>query len=244
MKMGYRTTGWTVDPLARYLADRYDCPISPRILRMFPPLRYVWAWRGQQAEVPITGENAKRVLFGSINLRTGHRILLRRKRARQEDFQAFLRELRRRYRNRPIWLLLDQAGCHLAAKSQALAAELNIELVWLPKQSPQLNGMDHLWKEVKKNVSANRQYRTIDGHARQAGGLDLRLSPRRPCARRASCRRSSGCGTCDRTFGYLYKMTRNGGLQPYAPIGCGRQPYSWRSAQGFAVEADVRGTWR
>lgn len=148
------------------------------ILRMFPPLRYTWAWRGQQADVLITGQNAKRVLFGSIDLRTGHRVLLRRRQARQEDFQAFLRELRRRYGNRPIWLLLDQAGCHWAAKSRALAAKWNIELVWLPKQSPQLNGMDHLWKGVKKNVSANRQYRTIDGHARQAEDWILRLSPR------------------------------------------------------------------
>jgi transposase len=148
------------------------------ILRMFPPLRCVWAWRGQQADVPVTGENAKRVLFGAINVWTGHRILLRRKQVRQEDFQAFLRELRRRYRDRPIWLLLDRAGCQVAAKSQALAARLNIELVWLPKQSPQLNGMDHLWKEVKKNVSANRQYRTIDEHVQQAEEWIRNLSPR------------------------------------------------------------------
>lgn len=33
MRMGYRTTGWTVDLLARHLADRYDCPISARTLR-------------------------------------------------------------------------------------------------------------------------------------------------------------------------------------------------------------------
>lgn len=148
------------------------------ILRMFPPLRHVWAWRGEQADVPITGENAKRVLFGAINLRTGHRILLRRNRVRQQDFQAFLRDLRRRYRDRPIWLLLDQAGCQKAAKSQVLAARLNIQLVWLPKQSPQLNGMDHLWREIKKNVSANRQYRTIDEHARQVEEWILGLSPR------------------------------------------------------------------
>jgi hypothetical protein len=71
-------------------------------LRWFPPLRGMWARRGEQAEVRITGQNAKRVLFGTINPRTGHRITLRRPRMRQADFQEFLRLLRRRYGGRPL----------------------------------------------------------------------------------------------------------------------------------------------
>jgi hypothetical protein len=137
------------------------------ILRMYPPLRHAWSWRGQQKLVRITGENARRVLFGAINLRTGHRVLLRRKRATQADFQAFLRELHRRYPGRVLWLLLDRAGCQTAPNSQRLAEQLKMVRVWLPKQTPKLNAMDHLWREGKRNVSANRQYRSIDGHARR-----------------------------------------------------------------------------
>ena len=48
--------------------------------------------------MPITGANAKRVLFGAINLHTGHRVVLVRRHAGQLDVQAFLVELRRRYR--------------------------------------------------------------------------------------------------------------------------------------------------
>jgi len=33
MRMGYATTGWTVDLLARHLADRYSCPVGARTLR-------------------------------------------------------------------------------------------------------------------------------------------------------------------------------------------------------------------
>jgi hypothetical protein len=40
------------------------------LLRLFPPLRATWALTGTQAVVPITGANAKRVLFGAIDLRT------------------------------------------------------------------------------------------------------------------------------------------------------------------------------
>jgi hypothetical protein len=147
-------------------------------LRWFPPLRCQWAHRGEQAKVRITGQNAKRVLFGTINPRTGHRVVLRRGRSRQEDFQAFLRLLRRRYGSRPIYLLLDRAPCHEAVKSQKLASRLGIVLVWLPKQCSELNAMDHLWRFVKKNVSANWQWATVDEHAEQAERWVLGLSDR------------------------------------------------------------------
>ena len=68
------------------------------LLRLFPPLRAAWARKGTQTTVPITGANAKRVLFGAINLRTAHRVVLIRPRAGAADAQAFLCELRRRYR--------------------------------------------------------------------------------------------------------------------------------------------------
>jgi len=124
--------------------------LDATILRLFPPLRFAWAFRGAQAEVRISGRNAKRVLFGVINPRTGHRLVLRRFGMRQEDFQAFLRYLRRHYPGRPLWLLLDRAPCHEAIKSQRLAEALGIKLLWLPKQCSELNAMDQLWKELKR----------------------------------------------------------------------------------------------
>lgn len=146
------------------------------ILRWFPPLRYAWAFRGEQAQVKITGQNARRVLFGAINPRTGHRLVLRRFRHRQEDFQAFLRYLRRHYPGRPIWLLLDKASCHQAIRSQQLAVRLKVVLLWLPKQCPELNPQDHLWKELDRLITANRQFRTIDGEADYAEHWFLSLT--------------------------------------------------------------------
>jgi hypothetical protein len=148
------------------------------ILRLFPPLRAAWAPRGEQAMVRITGANARRVLFGAVNPRTGHRLVLRRQAMRQPDFQAFLFYLRDCYPGRQIWLLLDQASCHIAPASQALATELDIVLVWLPKQCAELNAMDHLWRELKGHIAANRQYANIDEHADSAEHWLLGLTPR------------------------------------------------------------------
>jgi hypothetical protein len=136
-------------------------------LRLFPPLRAGWALRGQPAPVPIGGGNAKRVLFGALNLETGHRLLLARKRGRGEDFRAFLEEVHRCYWGRYVALLLDEDSSHTAAASLEKAAALKVELLWLPKRSPHLNPMDHLWRHGKEVIMANHQYGSIDEQVAQ-----------------------------------------------------------------------------
>ncbi len=135
------------------------------ILRLFPVLRRAWSLRGEQAVVPITGNNANRVRFGALTPRTGHRSVFRCLNMRQESFPAFLRLLRHAYPGRAIWLRLAGAPCPIAPKSQALAATLKIKLVWRPKQCSELNAMDHLWRALKAQISANYQFKSIDEHA-------------------------------------------------------------------------------
>lgn len=153
------------------------------ILRLFPVLRRAWSLSGEPATVGITGRNAKSVLLATINLRTGHRIAMRWPNMRQEGFQAFLRLLRHSYRGRPIWLLLDQASAHTAPRIQSLAEVLAITLVWLPVQCSELNAMDHLWKEVKSDISANYQFSSIDEHASYAQNYIMNLSNKKALLR-------------------------------------------------------------
>ncbi len=85
-------------------------------VRLFPPLRAGWAKRGEPVRVWLSGRNALRVIFGAINLRTGHRVLLCRERQYAADFCAFLDELHRRYRDHPLALLLDADSSHNGAR--------------------------------------------------------------------------------------------------------------------------------
>jgi transposase len=114
--------------------------------------------------VPLSGRNARRVVFGCMNLRTGTRLFLVRQRQRAGDFQAFLEQLHWHYRGRHVALLLDEDPSHTAAGSRRAAERAGTELLWLPKRAPKLNPMDHLWGHGKDEVSANKQYETIDDH--------------------------------------------------------------------------------
>jgi hypothetical protein len=147
------------------------------VLRLFPVLRRAWTLCGEQGKVAISGRNAKRVLFGTINPRTGHRILMRAPNMRQEHFQVFLRLLRRSYPGRQIWMLLDEAPGHIAARSETLADQLDIALIWLPKQCSELNAMDQLWRDLKSQISANYQFADIDEHAAFAERWVKSLTP-------------------------------------------------------------------
>ena len=154
------------------------------ILRELPPLRACWAKRGERAVVPITGNNARRCIFGVLNPRTGKRLFCIRRRNRGEDFRAFLHQVRARYKRWPICMILDQASSHTAKITQAEAEALRIELAWLPTACPELNPNELLWKSGKQNVSANRTFATVDQQARAFVEYLLALTP--AAARKAS----------------------------------------------------------
>jgi len=62
------------------------------------------------------------------------------------------------YRNTPITLILDNARYQKCALVTEMAASLNIELLYLPPYSPNLNLIERLWKFVKKKCLYSKYY--------------------------------------------------------------------------------------
>jgi hypothetical protein len=131
-------------------------------LLLFPPLRACWSPKGHPKRVVLCGRNARRTVFGALNLRTGRRLFLPRQHQRAGDFQAFLGEVHSSYRGWHVALLLDEDPSHTAKGSVRLAEGFDIDLLWLPKRCPKLNPMDTLWGQGKDVISADKQYATID----------------------------------------------------------------------------------
>src|SRR5215210_1918644 len=69
-----------------------------------------------------------------------------------------LRKLSARYPGPPLTLVLDNARYQRCEPVRLLAAELRIELLYLPTYSPNLNLIERLWKFVKKAVLSCRYY--------------------------------------------------------------------------------------
>ena len=61
----------------------------------------------------------------------------------------------------PITLVMDNAAYQKCNMVQALAAQLKIELLFLPAYSPNLNLIERLWKFVKKTVLYSQYYATF-----------------------------------------------------------------------------------
>ena len=57
-------------------------------------------------------------------------------------------------------MILDQAGYHKTTSVLEAAEALNIELVFLPPYSPNLNPIERLWKIMNKHARNNRFFET------------------------------------------------------------------------------------
>lgn len=143
-----------------------------------PPLRAAWSKIGEQAEVPITGNRDKRVLWGTLNPATGEILLSWSLKWNKIAFQEFLRRIRSHWRGWNIVLFLDKGSPHTAQRSRKLAEELGIELRWLPTACPELNPLEGLWRCGKKEVLANAPTLSMDASLAELCEWILSLSPR------------------------------------------------------------------
>ncbi|HZC02974.1 MAG TPA: transposase [Gammaproteobacteria bacterium] len=167
--------------LKRGLATRKRTVIlmlDETIITETPPLYACYGHIGEQVCVPITGNHARRILHGVLNVQNGEVLLLITEEWVQETHQAFLIMIRSHWRGWNIVLFEDRGSPHTAGESLRLAGELHIKLRFLPKATPELNAMDHLWRHVKGRGLANRATQSIDESADSACRYILDMSRR------------------------------------------------------------------
>jgi hypothetical protein len=152
--------------------------LDETIITETPPLYHCYGRVGQQVTVPISGNRDKRILHGAMNVGTGDVVLWVSKEWDQWTHQVFLRQIRAHWRGWDIVLFEDRAGQHTAPASRRQAAELGIEVRLLPRATPELNSMDHLWKQVKRQALGDRPTQSMDQSAASACQYIWALSPR------------------------------------------------------------------
>jgi hypothetical protein len=143
-----------------------------------PPSRAGGAKRGGQAAVPISGNHARRVIHGALNVMSGQVEFLITAHWTAATYQAFLRPVRLAWRGWHIVLLIDRGSPHTAKASRALAAALGLEVRWLPTATPELKACEGRWRGAKGLGVANRPHQSIAEAADAACRYPLALTAR------------------------------------------------------------------
>jgi len=163
------------DSSARLIAED-ECDVH-----LLPVLRAMWQRVGEQVHIPTPGQNAKRGVFGGLNVRTGEWFSWVSVRKRGVDFIAFLTLLLTAYPQGTIYVLVDNASIHTSqAVRNWLTAHPRLQLVYLPTYSRhRLNPVEKIWWDLKAEITANRCFQSLAQLDAALGRSFASLTPER-----------------------------------------------------------------
>ncbi len=138
-------------------------------LNLLPGVFGCWTKRGSQRRVATPGQNQKRYGFGAVDWMTGQVLYQIGERKNSATFCQLIDEICHRYRamaegQRRVVLVLDNYGIHQSRQSrERLEREGSwLTVCWLPTYAPQLNPIEMLWKHLRRRVTHNHLYSSIE----------------------------------------------------------------------------------
>lgn len=139
-----------------------------------PYLARAWARQGADLRIAAPGQARKVAVIGALDVAAGRLIVETSRTKRSADFIALLTKLDDLYAPRsgrpgkPVVLVLDNGPIHTSKASlAALAARPWLTVEWLPKYAPELNDIEHSWRDLKQNFLAHKTFSDPD-HLDQA----------------------------------------------------------------------------
>ena len=99
-----------------------------------------------------------RYAYGAVEPLTGESFFLIMPYCDTECMNMFLQELSKKYADDVIILVCDGAGWH---KSKSLTIPENIEIVFIPPYTPEMNPIEQIWEEIREKGFRNECFRTL-----------------------------------------------------------------------------------
>ena len=129
---------------------------------MSTKLSYGWIKKGQSKPIETTASHTRINLVGAINLsELSKPVVCSYTTVDGESIVDFLEQVREHSAIKgTIHLVLDQAGYHRSDEVVNVAAKLNINLLYLPAYSPNLNPIERLWKVMNEHARNNKFFKT------------------------------------------------------------------------------------
>ena len=120
---------------------------------------YGWFERGSRPNVSIKLGFENFYVYGAVEPVQGSSFSLILPYVNSEGMNVFFEQFVKELQGEEIVLVMDGAGWH---KSSHLIIPPNIEIVYLPAYSPELNPIERLWLYIKQLVLRNRIYDNLD----------------------------------------------------------------------------------
>ena len=102
--------------------------------------------------VPCHHIREYRYVYGAVEPLTGESCFVVMPYCNTESMNMFLEELSNTFPRDKIILVCDGAAWH---KSGLLRIPENIELVFIPPYTPEMNPIEQIWKEIRKDLMKN-----------------------------------------------------------------------------------------
>jgi transposase len=158
------------------MIELYKCACSneKEILLYLDPMHqihnnendYAWQLKGINGTKQVLANTGRRRLniIGAINpVSFKPTILLTEANCSAEVIEAFLEEVKSQYSQAStICIILDNARYQRSNVVQQKAKYLNIDLIYLPPYSPNLNLIERLWRYFKKKIMKNTYYENYE----------------------------------------------------------------------------------
>lgn len=97
-------------------------------------------------------------LYSAIEPKTGTDFTLQISHVNADCLNAYLAEFSKAFSKDQIIMVMDGAGWH---KSKNLTVPGNIEIVYLPPYSPELNPTERFWQHIKQHTIKNKVYTNL-----------------------------------------------------------------------------------
>ncbi len=98
-------------------------------------------------------------LYSAVNPKTGEDFTLLLPKVNTDCMNVFLEEMVKKEQDKSIIMIMDGAGWH---SSNDLKVPSNIEIIYLPPYSPELNPVERMWLYIKQRTIKNKIYDTIE----------------------------------------------------------------------------------
>lgn len=121
--------------------------------------KYCWCRTGVCPSVPCHHIREYRYVYGAVEPISGEGCFLIMPYCNTDCMNVFLNHLSISYPNDIIILACDGAAWH---KAKALNIPDNIQLVFIPPYTPEMNPIEQIWKEIRKRGFKNEIFQSLN----------------------------------------------------------------------------------